>query len=91
MDMRKQFQFFTEALILILLAGISNINGQWNKHFIEQDLPSATHLFIADIDGDGDLDVAATAYRVDLVAYRVAPAYRVVAAYRVAADHCSES
>jgi hypothetical protein len=43
--------------------------GQWNKHYIDHNLITSCFVHAADIDGDLDMDMAATGYTVDLVVW----------------------
>jgi hypothetical protein len=61
--------FFTIVLFAILLFAFSTAFGQWDIHTIDLDLYGATIVDVADIDGDGDLDVVATAYKSDIVVW----------------------
>jgi hypothetical protein len=50
-------------------AGVADGRIQWKKHIISRDLAAACDVFIADLDGDGRLDVAATGYKPGEVAW----------------------
>jgi len=52
-------KFFTVILLVVISGILSSIFGQWPDHFIDENLDGA---FEIDIDGDGDLDVAATGW-----------------------------
>jgi hypothetical protein len=60
---------FTIILFAILLSAILTVFGQWPKYTIDSYLYSATIVDVADIDGDGDLDMVATAYKADIVVW----------------------
>ncbi len=42
---------------------------QWKRHIVTRDLPTACDVFVADIDGDGRLDIVATGYTPGEVAW----------------------
>jgi len=50
---------FTLILLLILSVVLSSTYGQWIPHFVDSNLYNATIIDTADIDEDGDLDIAA--------------------------------
>jgi hypothetical protein len=56
-------QYFFTVSLLISLSGMMSLSyGQWLKHTIDPNLPYAAIVYAGDIDGDSDLDVAATGY-----------------------------
>jgi len=62
--------FFTIVLSAILLFAFSTAFGQWPPmHAIDSYLNGAAIVDVHDINGDGDLDVAATGYRADDVVW----------------------
>jgi len=62
-------KLFTIVLFAILLSVYSPVFGQWPVHTIDPYLFGATIVDVADIDADGDLDVAATTYKADIVVW----------------------
>ncbi len=61
--------FFTVVLFAILLFAFSTVFGQWSKYTIDSYLYSATIVDVADINCDGNLDVAVTGWRGDRVVW----------------------
>ena len=57
----KIYLFLSTLVFFLTLTGIlSSVHGQWLQYTIDDSLFEAMGLYVADIDGDGDLDVAAT-------------------------------
>jgi len=57
--MKKHLNLFAVALLLAFTGILSPTYGQWLKHDIDTDINWAVLLYAADIDQDGDLDLAA--------------------------------
>ena len=61
--------FFTVVLLITLSGILYPIFGQWLMHTIDSYLNGAAIVDVADIDGDGDLDIVATGYKADIVVW----------------------
>ncbi|MCP4314114.1 MAG: T9SS type A sorting domain-containing protein [Bacteroidetes bacterium] len=68
--MKKCFTFSMVVLLVSFPEILTPTFGQWTKHIIDDNLPLATVVSVADIDGDDDMDVLATAWQAgDVVWY----------------------
>jgi len=62
-------------VVLLLLSVVTPASGQWTKHVIDGNLDGACGVYVADMDGDSDLDVVATAYSSDDAVWYEAPGW----------------
>ena len=72
--MKNLFSLFIELILLLICAVIwYPTYGQWQKHFIDDNLDYAAGLYVADMDDDNDLDVVASGYNANIVLWYQAP------------------
>jgi hypothetical protein len=65
---RRVMKHFFNVMVLVTLLGmLSQIYGQWSKHVIDPSISNPAIVKVGDIDGDGDLDAAATSFSGDKV------------------------
>jgi len=67
--MKNSFTFISLIAILVFTCTFSPANGQWVKNIIDPSLDGSCFIYIADIDSDNDLDVAATGYLANRVVW----------------------
>ena len=76
----KRLNSLAICVILVIISGtlqgISNpAYGQWTKHIIDENLSTASGLYVADMDGDDTLDVVASGYAAGDVVWYEAPSW----------------
>jgi hypothetical protein len=67
--MNNNFTSYLSGVMFFVICLFSQGHAQWDSYTIDNALNSATIVCVADIDGDSDLDVAATSYGSDLVVW----------------------